>query len=225
MPPRVTRRTRTYPAFDAGLTVEQRLSLVYAPRDRRAGLAALWALDRRMAALSRAGRDPMLTAIKLAWWREQLGALDSAAPPAEPLLRALAGFPPGTGEILADLPAAWGEMAGGGGAMTRHTELRGASLAKAAGALLGFEPSMLMIHAAEGFALSDLAATAPPAERETVAAMSRERFAAAGRFSWPRKARPFSMIVELARAALSSNADPGSPARIGRMAWHALSGR
>jgi phytoene synthase len=55
--------------------------------------------------------DPRLGAIRLAWWRERLDALDeSAAPPAEPRLRAVAAklLPLGiTGNELSQLEDAW----------------------------------------------------------------------------------------------------------------------
>ncbi|QIK77626.1 hypothetical protein G7077_00515 [Sphingomonas piscis] len=46
-------------------------------------------IDDAMADVVLKARDPALAAIKLAWWREQLQALDVTPPPAEPRLRAV----------------------------------------------------------------------------------------------------------------------------------------
>jgi len=57
-----------------------------APRAARARLRVIFALDARLQAIMPSVREPLLGEIKLAWWREQLIALDSGAPPVEPLL-------------------------------------------------------------------------------------------------------------------------------------------
>ncbi len=86
------------------------LAALYVPAPVRPALMALWALDLELAAVVRAARDPMVAEIKLAWWREALDRLDSAPPPAQPLLQALAAevMPHGvTGAQLATLEARW----------------------------------------------------------------------------------------------------------------------
>ena len=60
------------------------------PHDRRAAFDTLLALDDRLAEVVLTASQPALGAIKLAWWRDQLVALDSSAPPAEPLLQRVA---------------------------------------------------------------------------------------------------------------------------------------
>jgi phytoene synthase len=60
------------------------------PAELRPAFDALFALDDAMADVVLRAREPQLAAIKLAWWREQLQALDAGAPPAEPRLRAAA---------------------------------------------------------------------------------------------------------------------------------------
>jgi phytoene synthase len=57
--------------------------------------------------------DPALGRIKLAWWREQLQALDANAPPAEPRLNDVAEtlLPRGvTGNELAELEPGWATL-------------------------------------------------------------------------------------------------------------------
>ena len=51
------------------------------PRGFRRPIAALWAIDLAMADVISSTTEPQLGAIRLAWWREQLEALDTGAPP------------------------------------------------------------------------------------------------------------------------------------------------
>jgi 15-cis-phytoene synthase len=61
------------------------------PATVRPALATLWNLDLALAAVVSTTSDPRLGAIRLAWWRERLEELDTAAPPPEePRLRAIA---------------------------------------------------------------------------------------------------------------------------------------
>ena len=57
--------------------------------------------------------DPALGRIKLAWWREQLEALDKAPPPAEPRLQAVARdlLPRGvSGAAIAEIEIGWATL-------------------------------------------------------------------------------------------------------------------
>ena len=56
------------------------------PESRRSALDTALALDDRLAEVALGAAQPALGAIKLAWWRDQLAALDTQAPPPEPLL-------------------------------------------------------------------------------------------------------------------------------------------
>lgn len=61
------------------------------PATVRPAFATLWNLDLALAAVVSTTSDPRLGAIRLAWWRERLEELDTAAPPSEePRLRAIA---------------------------------------------------------------------------------------------------------------------------------------
>lgn len=96
----------------------------------RDAVASLWGLDARLAELARAGREPALRQIRLAWWSEQLAKLDAALPPAEPVLQSVATHLPGhiDPEALAGLADAWvaealddGDQAERGAALFRLT--------------------------------------------------------------------------------------------------------
>src|SRR3954470_13427363 len=66
------------------------LALSYIPARRRAAVEALWRLDAALGMVLAGGREPMISRIKLAWWREALERLDRERAPAEPVLQALA---------------------------------------------------------------------------------------------------------------------------------------
>ena len=56
------------------------------PEHRRPAFDTALALDDRLAEVALGAAQPALAAIKLAWWRDQLAALDTQPPPPEPLL-------------------------------------------------------------------------------------------------------------------------------------------
>ena len=81
------------------------------PRALRPAFLALWRLDLAFADVVSTSSDPRLGAIRLAWWRERLEALDDdGTAPAEPRLLAVAAelLPMGvTGKELSQLEDAW----------------------------------------------------------------------------------------------------------------------
>src|SRR3954466_6792638 len=86
------------------------LALSYIPAGPRQRLAALWGLDAALGAVLAGGREPMISRIKLAWWREALERLDRERAPAEPALQALANhvLPNGvSGAKLAAMVEGW----------------------------------------------------------------------------------------------------------------------
>ena len=218
---------------DGGLDAERTLALQYAARGRRDALAAVWALDARMRKVFAAARESALAQIKLAWWEERLAELPGGAAPAEPLLQRLAPLATGAeaaGE-LCGLAGAWREL---GGApwppeeVGAYARLRGGGLIAASARALGARPDARMAAAGEALALVDLAGiVGDAAVRDGLLAEADARFGEAGRFVWPRALRPVGMIVALAREDARNGAigAPGSPLRVVRMAWHAVSGR
>ncbi|HET9811171.1 MAG TPA: hypothetical protein VFP53_05685, partial [Sphingomicrobium sp.] len=88
-------------------------ALLHMPASALEAFRALFAIDAAMGDVVARSTDPALGRIKLAWWREQLEALDSSAPPAEPRLTAVANelLPRGiTGTELADVEAGWATL-------------------------------------------------------------------------------------------------------------------
>lgn len=80
------------------------------PEARRNAFDVALLLDDRLAEVAIGAAQPALGAIKLAWWRDQLAALDTQPPPPEPLLmKVVADLLVGgaSGAICAALAEAW----------------------------------------------------------------------------------------------------------------------
>lgn len=225
-------------AFDAGafdvageVGVEPNLAAQYASPNLRGDLLSVWKLDARCRRIFVSTREVALGEIKLAWWEEQLRGLRTQAVPPEPLLRQLAATSAIDVADLVNITEGWRALFAGGlsaDVLDDHGRTRGQGLVKAAAAALRGALSAPMLVAGEGFALVDLATTrSDRTERRVVLTAARDRFARAGRIAWPRAMRPIGMIVELARrdAARGVHGNTGSPARVARMAWHAVTGR
>src|SRR5688500_7896267 len=96
------------------LDPDRLLALAYVPARSRAAVGALWRLDSALAAALAGGREPMISRIKLAWWREALEKLDRGPAPAEPVLREVGEqlLPAGIGGAeLARMEEGWAILA------------------------------------------------------------------------------------------------------------------
>lgn len=173
---------------DLPLGGDRELAVLHAPARVRPAMAALFAIDAAMEDVVARSTEPTLGRIKLAWWREQLEALDQKSPPAEPRLQAVAEhlLP---AEIsapqIAELEAGWAtlldpepdpELVGG----------RGALLFELGGRLLGSGDSKL----GDAGAFYALASADFPEAKDKLERLRHHRF--------PRAVRPLTM---LARAA------------------------
>ncbi len=74
------------------LSPPERLAIAYAPRALRPAWTGLLALDRRLADAARAGREPIMIQLRLAWWRDRLAEKAADRPRGEPLLAALVAW-------------------------------------------------------------------------------------------------------------------------------------
>jgi 15-cis-phytoene synthase len=72
------------------LLPERRLAVAYAPPKARAAFIAVLALDQRLARIVGTGREPIISQMRLAWWRERLTSPSSGWPQGEPVLASLA---------------------------------------------------------------------------------------------------------------------------------------
>lgn len=201
---------------------ERALALAYAPAGRRHALGLLWALDERLGGVLDAAHEPMIRAIRLAWWREALEALDGGPPPDEPLLRALAAdlLPLGlSGADLAALEEGWAALADLPPDLAHHGRSRGGVLFALSARLLGGAADDRRVAAAgEGWALVDRLARGEGDTklRDHAAAL----LAAALKGRWPRPLRPLGILAALARGDARRGGLErrrlGSPGRIGR---------
>lgn len=219
----------------SGVDPERALALSYAPGDVRAGVAALFALDDTLGRILRTTREPVIGQMRLTWWHEALTRLDSAPPPAEPVLQALAALvvPRVSGATLAGMIDAWEALLDADtpdDATLEAYATRGVILFGAAGTLLGAAPGDPVAPAGRGWALADLARHV---EDTSVSARARglaeSPLKAATAARWTRPARSLGALAHLARMDLALPSGmpirSASPARVWRMLRHRLTGR
>lgn len=214
---------------------ERALTLVYAPARVRPALAALWRLDERLGSVVATTTEPMIGAIRLAWWREALESLDRGGPPDEPLLREICGtlLPFGiSGTELAAIEAGWAALLEGdppdGEAIERHGKLRGRLLFGLAARVLGKDGSEEAAIAGEGWALVDLGSrTRDPQAAALAKVRARQCLSSLSGYRWPRALRPLGALATLARHDASTDGPrrQASPRRIGRALLHRFTGR
>jgi phytoene synthase len=218
---------------DLALDPDRNLALAYVPAGRRAALAALWALDSAFGRALAGGREKMIGRIKLAWWREALEALDRAAAPAEPVLRALQErvLPRGVGGAdLARMEAGWAVLSSDAPLATAdldaHARLRGGLLFLYSARLLGADGKGLE-QAGAAWALVDLARHSGN-QADVEAALAAARLRPIPR-RWALNLRPLGMLAALARRDLEAERidreAPGAPGRMIRMLRIRLTGR
>lgn len=210
---------------------EFRLAMGYAEAAERPALEALFALDDTLGAILRTTREPLVGQMRLTWWYEALGRLDTAPAPAEPVLTALQAcvLPVGvSGVMLAGMTDGWEallEPVLDATAVDRFARDRGRRLFELAGAVLSVTDSRIG-QAGEGWALADLSQRLSDAPSRALArTRAGEALDAALHRRWPVKARALGALALSARFDVSASpAPPGSPKRVGRLAWHRLTG-
>ncbi|ODU21484.1 MAG: hypothetical protein ABS87_06550 [Sphingomonas sp. SCN 67-18] len=215
---------------------ERRLALAYAPARARDGMALLWSLDERLGDIVRSTTEPMIGQMRLTWWHGAMAALNTAPPPAEPLLRAMAATLPRyhlTPAALLPLVEGWEMLIEpfplGPGQLDAYAQGRGAAAFDAATRMAGEAPTGEICAAGRGWALADLAfhcsdrATAQAALDAAGVALSN-----APR-RWPGRLRALGLLTVLARrdvaAGLGKPRRLGSPARLLRAVAHRVTGR
>jgi phytoene synthase len=202
---------------------ERRAILTYAPVPRRAALAAVFALDDTLAAVLRTTREPMVGQMRLTWWHDALTRLDSAPPPAEPVLVGLARdvLPLGvTGTALAGIVEGWEELLAPDplpdDTLMAFARLRGGGLF-VAGGVASRDP---LAVAGAGWALTDLARhSRDPVLAARACALAAPLLAKAVAVRWSRANRAYGALAHLARLH-----DASPPRRIARALWHRLTG-
>jgi len=173
--------------------------------------------------------------VRLAWWREALERLDAGAPPAEPLLRALADEVLARGVAGADLAGiehGWSALLDGeadAAAIARHGRERGGRLFGCAAAVLRADPADRAGAEAAGaaWALADLSHRhSLPDVRAEARRQASAALAGAPR-RWPMALRALGALAVLAARDVTGDAPrrQGSPARLLRMLALRVTGR
>lgn len=208
------------------LDPDRKLALAYVSAALRPAVEALWRLDVALAAILATGTQPLISQMRLAWWREALERLDSAPPPAEPVLQALAAtvLPRVTGAELAAMEEGWLMLLADGplseAELGRYAQCRGGLLFSYTARLLG-DSGFPVAQAGEAWALADLARHSRRVDEVKTPSLEQK-------MKWPRRLRPLGMLEMLARRDLGrigeGSEKQGSPARILRMIRHRVSG-
>ena len=214
------------------LDADRVLALSYVPAARRGAIEALWRLDAALGAALAGGSEPLISQIKLTWWRDALEKLDREKAPAEPVLQAVSThvLPAGvSGEALSRMEAAWTAILSPDLTPTDmriYAEARGGLLFRYSARILGGELSAEMEQGGERWALMDLARHSNSADAAIAQEAARS---VAGDARWPAKLRPLGMLAALASRDSARPLDqlepPGAPARMLRMLRHRLTGR
>ena len=208
------------------------LALSYVPSARRAAIEALWRLDAALGAVLAGGSEPLISQIKLTWWRDSLEKLDRDKAPAEPVLEAVAShvLPAGvSGEALSRMEPGWTALLSpdlSAADLRTYAVARGGLLFRYSGQILGRDLSPLLEQGGERWALMDLARHSNPAD---AAAAQEAARSIATEARWPSPLRPLGMLAALASRDAARPLDqlepPGAPARMLRMLRHRLTGR
>jgi phytoene synthase len=207
---------------------ERQLILSYAPAEERSALALLLSLDDLLGVIARTTRDVLIAQMRLTWWYHALVALDTTAPPAEPLLRGLAAelIPRGvSGSDLARLVGGWETLLEDEPSLEVIAEERGAVLFAAAATLLG--APLPSVAAGPGWALSEVAVhSLDPALARRARNDARSRLDRIMDARWPASLRALGALALLARFDVSATPPPvAGPRRTARLAWHRVTGR
>ncbi|HEX8238697.1 MAG TPA: squalene/phytoene synthase family protein [Allosphingosinicella sp.] len=218
--------------MSSDLDPDRTLALTYVPAKRRAAVGALWRLDGALGAALAGGREPMISRIKLAWWREALEKLDREPAPAEPVLREVADHvrPNGVaGAEVARMEEGWAVLSSPEpltpAELATYARARGGLLFRYTAVLLG-DGGGEVEQAGEAWALVDLARhCATAADADIALAAARERALPP---RWPSRLRPLGMLARLAERDSDPARPPwearGAPARMWLMLRHRISG-
>ena len=221
------------------------LATLYAPAEVRPALFALHALDLELAAVVATTTEAMLGEIRLAWWREALARLDTAPPPAQPVLAALAAYalPLGVkGQALEPLEDAFLSLLLderlSGAALDAQLERRGGTLFGACATALGVaQPSARALGRvwALGQLVAPVGSTGPAVDAADALRIAGEALplklapalrplAALAGFAARDVARVFGRDAG-AGAGVVARPVAGSIARQARMLWRVTTGR
>lgn len=201
---------------------DRELALLHVPARVREAFRALFGIDAAMADVVARSTDPGLGRIKLAWWREQLEALDANPPPAEPRLQAVSDdlLPAGVmASELAELEAGWATLLDAEVDPELVAE-RGAFLFRIGGKLFGSNDPRI----GEAGALYALASVGRRGVPELFQP-ARERLEKLRGYRFDKRVRPLTMLARAAARDLDRQEPEGCRGRAAAMLAHRWSGR
>lgn len=195
----------TEPAPEA-LKLPERLALGYAPASIRPIIAAMLALDQRLAGIVAQRREVLLAQMRLAWWRDHLQAgAEGQVPAGDAVLDALVQHWGAAMTQLTPLVDGWEELLADPplppSAASRFAEGRAAAWAAAAELAGAEDEPMCVRKAGRLWALADLAShMSDRNERDTVLEQARAEPSQPIRLS--RAMRPLAVLSGLARQSI-----------------------
>lgn len=183
------------------LIPEHRLALAYCPATSRDWLRALLALDAMLGDAARLAREPMLGALRLAWWAQRISDVAAGQTPVEPVLVDLVATAPARARIapLSEIAHGWRavvEPVLDDAARRLHADSRGSTLFAA----LAESPDSRAAGAA--WALSELAVQRQDRDAQRLASAA---LAAIDRRALRQKSLPLWVMLLTAQARLESH--------------------
>lgn len=188
------------------LGAPERLALAYASARTRPVTLALLTLDARLAAILRGRREPIVTQLRLAWWRDVLARPAAEWPRGEPLLDALRTWRDPS--CLAALPGGWEALVADEltpAAIAEFVDGRGQAFACLAREL-GISAREDAAAAARVWALADLAAHLSDGPERALVVEYGRTLPAPPRLS--ASLRPLAVLAALGWAALDRGGAP-----------------
>ncbi len=207
------------------------IALAYARGRDRKLMHPLFALDVRLADCLRQASEPLLMQIRLAWWRDAIGALgEGALPSSDPLLTQLALLPDmaRARPALIDLVNGWEMLAApmpfSADTLVAYAEGRGGSLFR-----LAARGSDRIGALGTAWALADFAfRCSDRATAATALDLASAALVKLGRVRRGAAPLPLLILLHLLRRdvadGLGSRVPPGSPRRMARALRYALAG-
>jgi hypothetical protein len=183
-----------------------RLLISYAPADLRLRQRLAWLLDERLADVVRAAREPMIGAIRMAWWRDALVRDDLTKGRGEPLIEALRALPMTDADKAAidRMIDGWSLLVGDkvldGGALHDFAKARGGGLFHLLAGADGATQAAALDAAGGQWALWDLAGhvTDEPLARAAIA-VAHEVGAGGGILPSRRALKPMRLAAQVAQ--------------------------
>lgn len=187
------------------LAPHYRLALAYAPERQRDVIWTLMLFDQRLAHTMKKGREPLITQMKLAWWRDRFSEDPAAWPDGEPMLGHLRLFGCDVARLQPMVDAWELLLADSLGESEMIAFARGRSAGWLLVSRIAGTTDTDARDAAELFALVDLSLNLSR-EEEARAAREIARRRADLRLPRSRALRPLAILAGLARRNLDRNA-------------------